>query len=420
MNNIQDLAWGAADDRSRNWREIDPRRCEGPIPVECRSASCGTCWVGVLGGAEKLSDVAAREGKKIKEFGYIDTTEPKPLIRLACQAQTQGAVSIVIPPWNGVFGKYLRAQRAALESIEFRSHEDYRAGGYRSQRSQSLILTKSAKFSPLLYVLAAALLWSTGGLFIKWTTLSGLELSFYRSFFAMFVVAFFTRHEGFGLNRISVAASILYAVLLILFVLATKQTTAANAIFLQYTAPVYLLIFEPLFYKEKFRLRDLITVLVCVSGMTLFFVGKLRPEDVAGNLMALASGLCFALYFLLASAPKARDGESRLVGHLRQPASCRSHRTMGPCRHFQPWSLRCSGVVYLGVVQLGLSYLFTAAMARGVRSMDAGIIGYIEPVLNPVWVFLILGEKPSQWALLGGSIIILAVITHMFLMPGAN
>jgi ferredoxin len=108
MNHVQDLAWGAAEDRSRNWREIDPRRVEGPIPVECRSASCGTCWVGVLGGAEKLSDVAAREGKKIKEFGYIDTTEPKPLIRLACQAQTHGAVSIVIPPWNGVFGKYLK------------------------------------------------------------------------------------------------------------------------------------------------------------------------------------------------------------------------------------------------------------------------------------------------------------------------
>jgi len=108
LNHIQDLAWGAADDQSKNWREIDPRRVEGPIPVECRSASCGTCWVGVLGGAEKLSDVAAREGKKIKEFGYIDTSEPKPLIRLACQAQAHGAVSIVIPPWNGVFGKYLK------------------------------------------------------------------------------------------------------------------------------------------------------------------------------------------------------------------------------------------------------------------------------------------------------------------------
>ena len=108
LNHLQDLAWGAADDRSRNWREIDPRRIEGPIPVECRSASCGTCWVGVLGGAEKLTDVAAREGKKIKEFGYVDTSEAKPLIRLACQAQAQGAVSIVIPPWNGVFGKYLK------------------------------------------------------------------------------------------------------------------------------------------------------------------------------------------------------------------------------------------------------------------------------------------------------------------------
>lgn len=118
MNHAQDLAWGAADDRTRNWREIDPRRVEGPIPVECRSASCGTCWVGVLGGAEKLSDVAAREGKKIKEFGYVDTTEPKPLIRLACQAQAFGAVSIVIPPWNGVFGKYLRAEKDKQEFSE--------------------------------------------------------------------------------------------------------------------------------------------------------------------------------------------------------------------------------------------------------------------------------------------------------------
>ncbi len=111
LNKLQDLAWGAADDHSRNWREIDPRRVEGPIPVECRSASCGTCWIGVLGGAQKLSNVAAREGKKIKEFGYIDTPEQQPVIRLACQAQAYGAVSIVIPPWNGVFGKYLKAQK---------------------------------------------------------------------------------------------------------------------------------------------------------------------------------------------------------------------------------------------------------------------------------------------------------------------
>src|SRR5258708_24157219 len=104
LNEAQDLAWGAASDRARDWVALDPRRMEGPIPVECRSASCGTCWVGVLGGAERLADVAVREGKKIKEFGYIDTAEPKPLIRLAVQAPRQGAVSAVIPPWNGQFG----------------------------------------------------------------------------------------------------------------------------------------------------------------------------------------------------------------------------------------------------------------------------------------------------------------------------
>ncbi len=125
LNDGQDLAWGAADDRARDWVAIDPRRTEGPIPVECRSASCGTCWVGVLGGADRLNDVAAREGKKIKEFGYIDTAEPKPLIRLACQAQAQGAVSVVIPPWNGQFGKYLRALKAeAAQSLSLSSQDE--------------------------------------------------------------------------------------------------------------------------------------------------------------------------------------------------------------------------------------------------------------------------------------------------------
>src|SRR6266446_1787478 len=125
LREAQDLAWGAASDQSRDWKAIDPRRVEGPIPVECRSASCGTCWVGVLGGAEKLADVGAREGKKIKEFGYIDTAEPKPLIRLACQAQAQGAVSIVIPPWNGQFGKYLRSLKEGdNQSLRAVSHPE--------------------------------------------------------------------------------------------------------------------------------------------------------------------------------------------------------------------------------------------------------------------------------------------------------
>jgi DME family drug/metabolite transporter len=274
--------------------------------------------------------------------------------------------------------------------------------------------TASTHTTPLLFVFAAAFLWSTGGLFIKWNDLSGLELSFCRSFLAMLTVAFLTRHEGFGLNRLTAVASILYAVLLILFVLATKETTAANAIFLQYTAPVYVLIFEPLIYKEKFRSRDLITVLVCLGGMALFFVGQLRPQDITGNLFALASGLCFAFYFLLLRHPKAREvnrASSVIYGNLLAVILT------------APWGLAALdsisrhdafSVAYLGVVQLGIAYaLFTFGMARGVRSLDAGIICFIEPVLNPVWVFLVLGERPSRWALLGGVIIIAAVIVHM-------
>src|SRR3989442_430193 len=174
-------------------------------------------------------------------------------------------------------------------------------------------------FSPLLLVLGAAILWSTGGLFIKATSLSAFELSFGRSLLAAITIAIVTRREGFGLNRVSAITSILYAALLLLFVLATKLTTAANAIFLQYTAPVYVLILEPLFYKERFRRRDLITVAACVGGMTLFFVGKLRPQDVNGNLLALASGVCFALFFLLlrhAKAPNVNRASSAIYGNL--------------------------------------------------------------------------------------------------------
>src|SRR5690242_8240039 len=270
--------------------------------------------------------------------------------------------------------------------------------------------------SPLLFVFAAAFLWSTGGLFIKWNSLSGLELAGYRSVFALITVAILTRREGFGLNRVSAAAALLYAVLVILFVMATKETTAANAIFLQYTAPVYMLILEPLVYKEKFRPRDLVTVLICVGGMALFFVGQLRPQDVAGNLFALASGLCFALYFLLLRHPKAREvnrASSVIYGNilavmLTAPwgLAAISHMTLH----------NAQSVAYLGVVQLGVAYtLFTVAMARGVRSLDAGIVCYVEPVLNPLWVFLVIGEQPSRWALLGGAIIIAAVICHMLL-----
>jgi len=103
----EEIASGAARDQSQNWLEKDDRCGEGVIPVECRAAACGTCWVGVVGGADKLSDVDRMERKQMKIFGYRQGDEAKPIMRLACQAQAEGSVSIIIPPWNGVFGKKL-------------------------------------------------------------------------------------------------------------------------------------------------------------------------------------------------------------------------------------------------------------------------------------------------------------------------
>jgi DME family drug/metabolite transporter len=273
--------------------------------------------------------------------------------------------------------------------------------------------------SPILLVFLAALLWSTGGLFIKATSLNAYELTFGRSLLAAATVALFTRREGFGLNPIAILASLTYAVLLLLFVIATKLTTAANAIFLQYTAPIYVMLLEPIFYKERFRPGDLLTVIACLAGMSLFFVGKLRPEAVSGNLAALASGLCFAFYFLLLRHPRARAvnrASSVIYGNLllvliTAPVGLKamSHTSANDA----------GSILFLGIFQLGLAYtLFTLGMARGVRSLDASIVSYIEPVLNPVWVFLVLGERPSTWALVGGIIIIAAVITHTIRSSG--
>jgi ferredoxin len=113
--NDEEIASASARDQSQNWRERDERCWEGVVPVECRSASCGTCWIGVIAGEEKLSEVGRRERYRMKVFGYEQPDEAKPILRLACQAQAYGNATIVIPPWNGVFGKQVYGNVEELE-----------------------------------------------------------------------------------------------------------------------------------------------------------------------------------------------------------------------------------------------------------------------------------------------------------------
>ncbi len=166
------------------------------------------------------------------------------------------------------------------------------------------------KFPPVVLVLLAVLLWSTGGVFIKLTMLDAFAVNLGRSLFAAITVAAFTYRKGLKLNKFTVLTSFLYAGTLTCFVYANKNTTAANAIFLQYTAPIYILILAPFILKEKFRFSDLITVVICLAGMSLFFLepqnveNKLAANVFWGNVAALVSGLFFGLYFILLRHPR--------------------------------------------------------------------------------------------------------------------
>lgn len=275
------------------------------------------------------------------------------------------------------------------------------------------MISESRTISPVVFVLIAVLLWSTGGLFIKLTTLDAYQVTFFRSLFAAITVLLLTRKHGLKIDAFGIFASIIYALLLFLFVWATKMTTAANAIFLQYTAPIYILVLAPFVIGEKFHVRDLITVVIVLAGMSLFFVGQLRLEDYQGNIAALCSGVLLGLYIMLLRHPRA-DNLSPVItviygNFLLALVNAPSGISAIPSMSLLDWF----AVSFLGIVQIGISYiLFIKGVRGGTRPLDASLIGFIEPLLNPVWVFLFVGERPSQWALLGGAIIVTAIAVH--------
>lgn len=280
--------------------------------------------------------------------------------------------------------------------------------------------TRTLPLSPVYLVLIAVMLWSTGGLFIKLTTLDAFSVNLGRSFFAAIVVAIFTYKKGLRLDAFTLFTSFLYAGTLSSFVYATKNTTAANAIFLQYTAPIYILILSPLILKEKFRFQDLLTVIVCLAGMTLFFFEAPSAANVlavnifAGNIAALVSGVFFGLYFIFLRHPRSLQKNPALsvfYGNILVVLFMAPLVFSNPPAHVTFTDV--GAILFLGIFQIGIAYiLFTNGIAAGVRSLDASIIGFLEPLFNPVWVFLILAERPSTLALLGGAIIITAVAAH--------
>lgn len=260
----------------------------------------------------------------------------------------------------------------------------------------------------------AALLWSSSGLFIKVLPLGALQIAFARSLVAAVAMAAVVRLRGgrpFARpDALALGCAMSYAGVLILFVAATKLTTAANAIFLQFSAPIYLVFLEPWVTGRALRGRDLLAVGLCLGAMGLFFVGRLGAGTMVGNLLGVVSGLCLATFSLTLKLLRERrpgvDPISAIIlGNLLVAAICAPVALRG----FSPTLPQAGILLYLGLFQIGLAYLLFNAGMRHLSATAAVVTGTLEAVLNPVWVFLGVGERPTPWALLGGLLILTTI-----------
>ncbi|QQS34711.1 MAG: EamA family transporter [Ignavibacteriales bacterium] len=256
-------------------------------------------------------------------------------------------------------------------------------------------------------VFITAILWSSGGLFIKLISLDAMELSFFRCLIAAIVFALLFGKKLLVVNRFTFVNAGFYAIVLTTFVIATKTTTAANAIFLQSTAPIYVLIFEPLINKTSYERINIITVAVCFIGMIFFFLGEISPGHLEGNLVALLSGVMFAALFLgLRKNGKEYQQSSIFYGNIIVTLICIPFiLDLKPLSFNDVWM-----VSFLGVFQIAFAYAFFSYGLKRIIAVEASIIGMLEPVLNPIWVFIGYGESPSGWAIVGGVIIISAIV----------
>lgn len=268
----------------------------------------------------------------------------------------------------------------------------------------------------IIAIIIAAILWSTGGIFIKLTSLTPMQISFFRCAFAALIFLVVFNKELLKANIFTFINAGLYAAVLILYVIATKTTTAANAVFLQYTAPIYVLIFEPMINKTKYEKINIITIIICILGMTLFFTDKLSSGSIYGNIFALLSGVAFAAFLLgMRKNKKEHQFVSIFYGNIIVVL-------ITLYSIFQIESLSFSNFImvsYLGIFQVGIAYIVFAYGLKRVLAVEASLISMIEPVLNPVWVLIGYGELPSVTAIFGGVIILLTVSIRAVIQQSA-
>ncbi len=276
-----------------------------------------------------------------------------------------------------------------------------------------------------LQLLFGALLFSTGGVAIKLSALGGWQVAGLRAGVAAIVLSVaLPKARALGDWRVWLVA-LPYAATFVLYTLANKQTTAANTIFLQDTAPLYLLVLSPLLLRERIKSSELALLVAMLGGTALLFVAGVNPDETApnprlGNSLALAAGASWAMSLLglrwIARRASVSGGEPLAVivaGCLVALAAGAIAQWPASIYPRGDWSLHDSAiVVYLGVVQISLAYVFVTRGLGAVSALEASLLLLAEPVFTPIWAWLVLGETPRAMAALGGAIIVSALAAN--------
>ncbi len=264
---------------------------------------------------------------------------------------------------------------------------------------------KRQKAVSLLLLAVTAILWSVSGLLIKSINAHPLAIAGIRSGIAAVIMLIYVKKPKFNWSFPQLAAAFAYSLTVITFVAANKYTTAANAILIQYTAPIYVAFFGAWLLKEKPKPADWATIAAVLGGMVLFFMGDLDTRGAWGNILAAISGLGFGLFPVFMRMQK--DGspiESVILGNLITAV-------IG-VPFLSSAVPDTTGWIYLsilGIFQLGISYIMYSIAIKHVTALESSLITVIEPILNPVWVCILMGEVPGMFSIFGGVIVLLAI-----------
>lgn len=255
-------------------------------------------------------------------------------------------------------------------------------------------------------LILAALCWSAGGLLIKSVDWPPLAVAGGRGLIAAVFLAATNRPLRFHFSGMQILGAVAYAGCTVTFVIATKMTTAANAILLQYTAPVWIALLGAWFLGERATRADWITIVVVLGGMGLFVADGLKLTSLTGNLIGAASGVAFAIMTLALRKQKSGSPvESIILGNLLAFLVGLPEIVHAPALPPVGWL----ALGALGCIQLGVSYWLYARAIRHVTALEAVLVPVIEPLLNPVWVLIVYRERPSSLALVGGALVLSAV-----------